>query len=75
MLKLKTKKICKHAVRKLPYLFRYVPDQYKTQKICAKAVLENGGTLKSESDFCKNQEVCNKSVDNYPYALEVVSEW
>ena len=28
---LKTKKIYKHAVEKLPYLLRYVPDQYKTQ--------------------------------------------
>ena len=23
---LKTKKMCKHAVKKLPYLLRYVPD-------------------------------------------------
>ena len=23
----KTKKMCKHAVKKLPYLLRYVPDQ------------------------------------------------
>ena len=28
----KTKKMCKHAVKKLHYLLRYVPDQYKTQK-------------------------------------------
>ena len=27
---LKTKKICKDAVKKLPYLLRYVPNQYKT---------------------------------------------
>ena len=27
---LKTKKMCKYAVKKLPYLLRYVPDQYKT---------------------------------------------
>ena len=33
-----TKKMCKHAIKKLPYLLRYVPDQCKT--------LENGGTLK-----------------------------
>ena len=37
--------MCKHAVKKLPFLIRYVPDQYKTQ--CDKAILENGGTLKS----------------------------
>ena len=35
---LKTKKICKDAVKKLPYLLRYVPDQYKTQEMCDKAV-------------------------------------
>ena len=29
---LKTKKICKYAVKKLPYLLSYVPDEYKTQK-------------------------------------------
>ena len=29
---LKTKKMCKHAVKKLPYLLRYVPDQCKTQE-------------------------------------------
>ena len=27
---LKTNKMCKHAVKKLPYLLRYVPDKYKT---------------------------------------------
>ena len=42
---LKTKKMCKHAVKKLPYLLRYVPNQYKTQQMCHKAILKNGGTL------------------------------
>ena len=41
------KKMCKYAVKKLPFLIRYVPDQYKTQQMCDKAILENGGTLKS----------------------------
>ena len=40
---LKTKKLCKHAVKKLIYILRYVPDQYKTQQMCDKAILENGG--------------------------------
>ena len=40
--------MCKHAVKKLPYLIRYVPDQYKTQQMCDIATLENGGTLKYE---------------------------
>ena len=28
---LKTKEMCKHAVKKFSYLLRYVPYQYKTQ--------------------------------------------
>ena len=30
---LQTKKMCKHAVKKLPYVLRYVPDQYDTQQM------------------------------------------
>ena len=41
--------MCKHAVKKLPCLLRYVPDQYKTKQMCDKAILENGGTLKCVS--------------------------
>ena len=29
----KFKKMCKHAVKVLSYLLRYVPDQYKTQQV------------------------------------------
>ena len=29
---LKTKKMCEHAVKKLSFIIRYVPDQYKTHK-------------------------------------------
>ena len=50
---LKTKKICKHALKKLPYLLRYVPDKYKTQQICDEAILENAGTLKYVPDCHK----------------------
>ena len=31
---LKTNKMCKHAVKKLPCLLRYVLDQYNTQQMC-----------------------------------------
>ena len=44
---LKLKKMCKYAVKKLPFLIRYVPDRCKTRQMCDKAILENGGTLKS----------------------------
>ena len=47
---LKTKKMLKHAVKKLPYLLRYIPDQYTTQEMCDEAILENGRTLKSVPD-------------------------
>ena len=47
---LKTEKMCKNAVKKLPYLLRYVPGQYKGQQMCGKAILENGGTLDSVTD-------------------------
>ena len=30
---LKTKQVCKHAVKKILFLIRYVPDQYKTQEM------------------------------------------
>ena len=67
---LKTKKMCKHAVKKLPYLLIYDPDR----DIWDKAILENGGTLESVPDCYKNQDICNKSVDNYSQALEFVLE-
>ena len=66
--------MCKHAVKKLPYLLRYLPDQYKTQQMWDKAILENGGALKAVPDCYKNQETCNKAVDNYLHALEFVPE-
>ena len=47
---LKTKRMCKHAVRKLPFVIRYVPDRYNTQQMFHKAALKNGGTLESVPD-------------------------
>ena len=66
--------MCRHAVKKLPYLLRFLPDRYKTQQMFDKVVLENDETLKSVPDCNKNQEMCNKAVDNYPHALEFVPE-
>ena len=42
---LKTIKMCKHAVEKLPFVIRYVTDQYKTQQTCDQVILENSGTF------------------------------
>ena len=64
--------MCKHVVKRVPYLIRYVSDQYKTQQMCDMAILANGGTLTSVSDCYKNQEMCNKTVDNYHHALYFV---
>ena len=66
--------MCNHVVKRVPYLIRYVSDQYKTQQMCDMAILANGGTLTSVSDCYKNQEMCNKTVDNYHHALYFVPE-
>ena len=59
-------------LKKLSYLFKYVPDQYKTQQMCNKAILEHGGTLKFVPDYYKNQEMSSKAMDNYYHTLEFV---
>ena len=41
---LKTKNMCNHAVKTLPFITRHVPHQYKSQQMCDKDVLENCGT-------------------------------
>ena len=38
---LKTKKMCKHAVKKLSFLIKYVPDRYKTQQMSDKVIVTN----------------------------------
>ena len=43
---LKTKKMCKHAVKKLLFVIRHIPDRYKT----------HGGTLKSVPNCYKNKK-------------------
>ena len=58
----------KHAVKKLPFVIRYLPDRFKTQEMCDEAILENGVTLKSVLYCYKNQKMCNKTVDNYAHA-------
>ena len=45
--------MCKHTVRKLPDLIKYIPDKYMTQ-MRNKAILENGGTLTFVPD-CQKQ--------------------
>ena len=59
---LKLKKTYKHANKKLPYLLRYVSDQYKTQKNCDKAVDTHLLTIAYAPECYKTQEMCNKAV-------------
>ena len=69
--------MCKPAVKKIPYLVRYiykVLDQFKTHKMCYKAILRNGGALKSVPDCYKNKKMCKKAFENYRHALEFVPE-
>ena len=52
---LKTKKLCKNSVKKLPFVIKYVPDRYKTKEMCDKVIIENGGMLCFVHDCCKDQ--------------------
>ena len=71
---LKTKRMCKHAVSKLPFVKRYVPDQNKTQQMSDKAILEDSGALESVPDCYKNQQMCQKAADNYPHTLKFIPD-
>ena len=37
--RLKIRKMCKHAVKMLPFQISYISDQYKTQQMCDKVIL------------------------------------
>ena len=66
--------MCKHAVKNLPYLLRYVLDQYKTQQMCDIVISENGRTLNSLPGCYNNKQLSDKAVDNYLHALEFVPD-
>lgn len=46
---LKTKNMCKHAIKNPPFIIKYVPDLYKTQRMCNKDILENSRMLTTRS--------------------------
>ena len=66
--------MCKHAVKTLRFVIRYVPDRYKTQKMGDKAFLKTGGTLESFPDQNKSQEMCDKAADNFAHAPEFLPD-
>ena len=68
--RLKTKMMCKHAVKQLAFVTIYVPGWYKTQEMYDRVILENGETLMFVPNYHNNQKMCNKAVDNYPHTLE-----
>ena len=70
---LKTKKMYKHTVKKLPFLAKYVPDRCKAQQLCDKVIIENDGMIMFIPDQYITQE-CDNVVNNYPDTLESVPD-
>ena len=70
---LKTKKMYKHTVKKLPFLIKYVPDRCKAQQLCDKVIIENDGMIMFIPDQYITQE-CDNVVNNYPDTLESVPD-
>ena len=62
----------KHAVKKLPFVIRYVLDSYKTQQMWDKVIQENSETSESVPDCYENQQMFDKAIDNYPQAIKFV---
>ena len=65
--------MCKNAVKILPFVIKYAPDQYKTNEIYDKVIIENCGMLGFISAYYKDQKMCNKAGNNYSHALIIVS--
>ena len=57
---LKTKNMGKQSVKQLPFIIRYVPEQYMSQVMHGKVILKNGGTLMFVSDCYKNKKTVTK---------------
>ena len=55
--------MCQHAVKKLPYLIRYVPDHFKTWKMCDKAFNTYLSTIVFVLEYIMTQEMSNKAVN------------
>ena len=53
---IKTKQMCKHAVKKLPFLIKYVPDWYKTPHMCDKVRQGNDEMLMFIPYFYKDEK-------------------
>ena len=51
---LKTKKMYKNAVEKLPFVVRYLPYRYKIQEVSGKVIIENVEMLRFLPDCYRN---------------------
>ena len=49
--------LCKHAVKKLPFVIKHVPDCYETKDMCDRAIPENSGMLGFTPDCYKEKNV------------------
>ena len=64
----------KHAVKILPFVIKYVPDQYNTQEICDKAVDKYAHALEFVPDCIKTQKMSNKAANTYFSTVQFVPE-
>ena len=72
---LKTEKMCENAVKKLPFIIKYVPDRYETKRMCDKVIIENGGMLGGGLFLTAARVkkcVIKKAVDNYSHSLRFI---
>ena len=58
---LKTEKMCKNAVKKFPFVIKYVPeDRYKTKQVCEKVIIKYCGMIGLTPGCCKHQKCIMK---------------
>ena len=71
---LKTKEMCKNALKKLLFVTRYVPDWYKTQKMCNKTV-NTYHWIQFVPYYYKTQEICDRAVNKCFVAFTYIPDW
>ena len=82
--------MCKNAVKKLPFVIKYVSDRYQIKGMCNKVIVENGGMLEFVPDWivstylsaiqfvpeCKKSlEMCVKAVTTCFFVFDFVPYW
>ena len=54
---IKTKEMCKHAVKKLLFLIKFVPNRYKFQQMCDNAI-DNYTHALGSVPYCYKTQKC-----------------